>query len=115
MKKYSDQETADDKERILTALDELNRVREQYADVIAIPEVVTLHDIMEYRLDTSLGPVQFKRLYNRKIGVEVLSYFAGTDYISPELFESTIVCAIEHRKKERKTRANHEPHRTDQD
>ena len=95
MKPYSAAELDADRERILTALDELNNFRERYKDVIAIPEVVTLHDITEYHLDTPRGPRQVKKVYDRATAVALLEYFAGTDYISPELFESTIVCALQ--------------------
>lgn len=90
-----DAASAADRERILTALDALAELRTKYKDVLAIPEVVTLHDITEYRLDTSHGPRKFKKLYGRKTAVAVLEYFAGNDYISPEQFESTIVCALQ--------------------
>jgi hypothetical protein len=101
MSAYSPKEHEADRERIMTALDALNDLRERYKDVIAIPEVVALHDITEYRLDTPRGPKQFKKTYDRAAAVAVLEYFAGTDYISPELFESTIMCALQdypHRK-----------------
>ena len=94
MSGYSEKTKLADKEQILTALDELNRLREKYRDVIAIPEVVTLHDITEYRLDTPRGPRQFKKAYDRNAAIAVLGYFAGTDYISPEMFETTIMCAL---------------------
>jgi hypothetical protein len=96
MTPYDNEDCFDeDRERILTALDELNELRKKYSDVIAIPEVVSLHDITEYRLDTPRGPLQFKYVYNRKIAVAVLEYFAGNDYISPEQFENTVVCALQ--------------------
>jgi len=91
----SDSSYADDRERILTALDELAELRTRYKDVLAIPEVVTLHDITEYRLDTPRGPREFKQVYDRKTAVAILEYFAGNDYISPEQFENTIVCALQ--------------------
>lgn len=90
-----DSSYANDREQILTALDALAELRARYKDVLAIPEVVTLHDIAEYRLDTPRGPREFKQVYDRKTAVEVLKYFAGNDYISPEQFESTIVCALQ--------------------
>ena len=86
----------EDREKILTALDELNALRLKYRDVVAIPEVVTLHDITEYRLDTPRGPKMFKYLYDRNTAVDALEHFAGTDYITPEEFENTLVCAINH-------------------
>lgn len=93
--KYTDDEHAVDKKRILDALDEITALATEYKDIIAIPEVVTLHDITEYRLDTPTGPKQFKVAYNRAAAVVVLECFANNDYIGPEQFESTIVCALQ--------------------
>lgn len=95
MIRYDKKTESADKERILRALDVLNELRKKYQDVVAIPEVVTLHDITEYRLDTSRGPREFKQIYDRKTAVAVLEYFAGNDYISPEHFENTIVYALQ--------------------
>jgi hypothetical protein len=92
---YTDAEHELDKERILTALDKLKKLSEEYKDIIAIPEVVTLHDITEYRLDTPAGPKQFKVAYNRATAVDVLQCFAKNDYIEPEQFECTIVFALQ--------------------
>lgn len=92
---YTAEEHEQDKERILAALDKLNALAAEYKDVIAIPEVVTLHDITEYRLDTPTGPKQFKEAYSRATAVATLEYFAGNDYITPESFELTIVCALQ--------------------
>jgi hypothetical protein len=92
---YTDAEHDADKERILEALDKIHALAAEYKGIIAIPEVVTLHDITEYRLDTPIGPKQFKVAYNRAVAVEVLDSFAGTDYLEPELFEHTIVYALQ--------------------
>jgi hypothetical protein len=105
MTPYTDDENFyADREQILSALDDINEFRRKYGDVIAIPEVVTLHDITEYRLDTPRGPRVFKSIYDRETAVAVLAYFAGTDYITPETFESTIVCALQHYLKEKDQR-----------
>jgi hypothetical protein len=105
MTPYNEEKLQDeDRERILTALDSLDRLRREYSDVLAIPEVVTLHDITEYHLDTPRGPRQFKFVYDRKTAVALLEYFAGTDYISPEQFESTIMCALQHHLSKKDTR-----------
>lgn len=92
---YTPEQHHEDKERILKALDALIELRDEYKDVIAIPEVVTLHDITEYRLalnDTVIRP--FKDVFNRSAAETVLNYFNGTDYITPESFENTIVYAL---------------------
>ena len=106
MTPYIDEKSLDeDRERILTALDELNKLRAKYDDVLAIPEVVTLHDITEYHLDTPRGPRQFKAVYDRKTAVDLLKCFAGTDYITPEQFESTIMCSLNDYLKRKGTRS----------
>jgi hypothetical protein len=99
----TDQKYVEDKERILDALDALIQLREAYKDVVAIPEVVTLHDITEYRLETASGVKLFKDMFDRETAQHVLDYFNGADYIAPEDFENTIVCAIqEHRQHKKK-------------
>lgn len=92
---YSPEEHAADKERILQALDAITALRAKYADVIAIPEVVTLHDITEYYIDTHTGAAPFKKNLDRAAATYVLNYFDGQDYITPEHFEHTIVCALQ--------------------
>jgi hypothetical protein len=99
---YTLEEHDADKERILAALDALTALRDEYKDVIAIPEVVTLHDITEYRLDSFAGAVVFKSLHDKKTAEYVLNYFNGEDYITPELFENTVVCALQDYKQNHK-------------
>lgn len=102
MNAYNEEEAAADKERILRALDALHALQAEYADVVAIPEIVTLHDITEYRLDDYRGIKQFKELFDRSAAKYVLDCFAGQDFISPEYFEYTIINALEARKLEQK-------------
>jgi len=102
MTPYTEAEHEADKERILTALDAINALRATYKDVLVIPEVVALHDVTEYLIDTISGPKQFKTVYGRDVAVAVLQAFAGTDYIAPEQFEFTINCALAEIVKERK-------------
>lgn len=92
---YTAKEHAADKEKILEALDAILKLREQYKDVIAIPEVVTLHDITEYRLAGHTGIKQFKTVFTRDAAQFALDYFNGVDYITPEIFENTVVCALQ--------------------
>lgn len=92
---YTTEQHHEDKERILKALDALIELREEYKDVIAIPEVVTLHDITEYRLAVGDSVIKvFKEVFDRDAAETVLNYFNGTDYITPESFENTIVRAL---------------------
>ena len=100
--RYTAEEHDDAAQKICDALDTLMKVAEQYGDVIAIPEVITLHDIKtlspshitEYRINSSRGPVQFKTVYGKKVAEHVLKCFAGAEYITPETFEDTIVRAL---------------------
>lgn len=98
MQKNREQYTAEDHaaaaQKILTALDELIKIAERYQDVIAIPEIITLHDITEYRVNTVHGPVQFKTQYGKPTAEHVLRTFGATNYITPETFEDTIVRAL---------------------
>lgn len=92
---YNTEQHHEDKERILEALDALVKLRDAYRDVIAIPEVVTLHDITEYKLEMSPAVIRtFKDVFDRRAAETVLHYFNGTDYITPESFENTIVQAL---------------------
>jgi hypothetical protein len=92
---YTAKEHDADKERILEALDALLELRKKYGDVVAIPEVVILHDITEYRLNDYTGIKQFKKTFDRQTAQFVLNYFNSVDYITPEIFENTVVCALQ--------------------
>jgi hypothetical protein len=100
MNAYNEEDELADKERILRALDALHALQAEYADVIAIPEIVTLHDITEYRLDDYRGIKQFKEIFDKAAAKYVLDCFAGQDFISPEYFEYTVISALEERKLE---------------
>lgn len=92
---YTVEQHHEDKERILKALDALIELRDEYKDVIAIPEVVTLHDITEYKLSMGESVIRaFKDVFDKQAAEAVLHYFNGTDYITPENFENTIVAAL---------------------
>ena len=95
---YTPAEHAADKEKILAALDAVIALREAYKDVIAIPEIVVLHDITEYRLDTPRGPIPFKKLYSRDVAVSILHQFSANNYVTPEELEMTIVVGLQEHK-----------------
>jgi hypothetical protein len=82
------------KERTLEALDAIYQIREQYKDVIAVPEVITLQDITDYRVERDGATQKFKTAFDRKTAEFVLNYFHGTDYLTPEIFENTILDAL---------------------
>jgi hypothetical protein len=93
--RYTAEEHAAAEQKILTALDELIKIAERYQDVIAIPEIITLHDITEYRINSVQGPVQFKTQHGKTAAEHVLQSFGAANYITPEKFEDTIVRALE--------------------
>lgn len=92
---YTPEEHNADKERILQALDAVLKLRDEYKDVIAIPEVITLHDITEYHIDAYNGAAPFKKIFDRSAALYVLDYFRGVDYVTPEQFENTVICALQ--------------------
>jgi hypothetical protein len=96
---YTEEQHTAAKQRTLDALDAIYQIREQYKDVIAIPEVITLHDITEYRVEHAGAVRQFKAVFDKKTAEFVLDYFHGTDYITPEIFENTILDALAARPK----------------
>ena len=81
-------------DRTLEALDAILRLREEYKDVIAVPEVVTIHDIVDYLVESPAGVKPFGELFDKKTAEFALNYFNGTDYITPESFENTLLNAV---------------------
>ena len=98
MNKYTDQEMADDGQRILTAYDALVALLKEYKDVIAIPEVVSIHDIAEYRITTDCGIKQFKEVYGRDVAEKVLHIINHKNFVTPAVVENAIVEAIHNHK-----------------
>lgn len=92
---YSEEKYAQNKERILTALDALFEIQKTYKDVIAITDVVSLHDIMEYRLQTEHGIQKFCDVFDAQDAEFVLRKFSHRSFVTPETFEDTIVSALQ--------------------
>lgn len=91
---HTDQNHDESKERILEALDAVLRVAEEYKDVIAVPEVVTLHDIADYLIESPTGIKPFREIFDKQTIEFALNYFSGVDYITPENFEDTLLDAV---------------------
>lgn len=89
---YTEADHNADKPRILAALQAVAALRNEFKDVIAIPEIVTLHDITEYQF-TAETP--FKARFNRHAAQYVLAHFRGVDFITPEEFDRTVTCALQ--------------------
>lgn len=91
---YDEKDYLHDKERVLQALDEIHAIQNKYKDVIAIPEVVSLHDVADYRLQTDSGIRQVHTLCDKKDIEFVLQQFANTPFITPEKFEDIVVLSL---------------------
>ena len=89
---YTEADHSADMPRILAALQAVAELRNEFKDVIALPEIVTLHDITEYQF-TAETP--FKALFTRHAAQYVLDHFRGVDFITPEEFEHTVTCAMQ--------------------
>lgn len=91
MNKYTDEELAEDEQRVLMAYDQLVELQEQYKDVIAIPEVVSIRDIADYRIATDCGIKQFKEIYGRDVAEKVLHIIRLKNFVTPAVVETAIV------------------------
>lgn len=91
---YSKEDYEATQARELEALDALVDIAQKYQDVIAIPEVVAMSDILDYRLTTERGVEQFKTRHDKQTAEYVLGRFAHRDILTQELFEDTIVSAL---------------------
>ena len=96
MNTYSTADHEANREKILAALDAIQQLYDHYKDVIAIPEIITLHDITEYRLEIDGEVKQFKTVFDKNAAKFVLEYLHNDDCITPEQFENTVVQALKH-------------------
>lgn len=94
MTNYSPEDFDNDKERILDALDEVAAVQRRYIDVIAIPEVITLHDITGYRIENEHGIATIEEICDRQTAVELLHAAGSVNYVMQEKFEDAIVSKL---------------------
>lgn len=94
MTPYTAEEEAKDDRRIFEAYDALVTLQEQYKDIIAIPEVISIRDVVEYRLNTEHGIKQFKEVYSRDIAERVLRVILEKNFVTPAIIENAIVTAL---------------------
>jgi hypothetical protein len=95
MTPYTPENFESDKGRILEALDEITAIHRKYADVIAIPEIVTLHDVTDYRVETERGIVKIQEICDRNAAINILQAVCRANYITQEKFEDVIVSALQ--------------------
>jgi hypothetical protein len=79
MTKYTLEERDQDAGAVANALQYLDNIRKEFADVIAIPFAITLKDVAEMTLDTSRGPQKIGDYCSRKEMVAILEGFALED------------------------------------
>lgn len=72
MSRYHEAQRDEDMAKMTAALTQIDQLREAYDDVIAIPEVVTLQDVMGIALDTTKGPQQVGEVCSREEIVTIL-------------------------------------------
>ena len=72
MIRYHEAQRDEDMIKVAAALTQVDQLRSAYGDVIAIPEVVTLQDVMGIALDTTKGPQQVGEVCSRDEIVAIL-------------------------------------------
>lgn len=72
MSRYSEAQREEDRASLTNALQYIDNLRDTFGDVIAIPEVVTLHDVCGIALDTIKGPQQVGDVCSREEIVAIL-------------------------------------------
>jgi len=91
MTHYTPEEESEDTVALLEAYDELVKLQEKYKDIIAIPDVVSIHDITQYRLATKHGVKQFKEIYTRADAMRALHAILQKNFVTPAVIEDAIV------------------------
>lgn len=94
MRPYTDEDFDTDKERILDALDAIAAVQRKYADVIVVPEVITLHDVTNYRVEDEHGIVAVEEICDRRAAIALLHAAGDVNYVTQEKFEDAIVSQL---------------------
>jgi hypothetical protein len=72
MSRYHEDQRDEDKNKIDDAIAQFESLRAAYSDLVAIPEIVTLHDVCGIALDTTKGPQQVGDVCSREEIVAVL-------------------------------------------
>lgn len=72
MSRYHAAQREDDLASLANALQYVDQIRENWGDVIAIPEIVTIQDVMAIALDTTRGPQQVGDVCSREEIVAIL-------------------------------------------
>ena len=72
MSRYPQETYERDLTRLCDAMLELEQLRDVYGDLIAIPEIITIRDVMGIALDTSKGPQQVGDVCSRDEIIAIL-------------------------------------------
>jgi hypothetical protein len=94
MTPYTAEEEAEDDRRTFEAYDALVALQKEYEDIIAIPEVISIRDVVEYRLNTEHGIKQFKEVYSRNMAERVLRVISEKNFVTPAIIENAIVTVL---------------------
>lgn len=85
MSRYHAVQLEEDLGSLKNALQYLDQIRENFGDVIAIPEVVTIQDVMAIALDTTKGPQLIGDVCSRDEIVHILRAFVDNPCGDPAL------------------------------
>lgn len=72
MSRYHEAQRDEDELKLNAAMTQIDQIRAAYGDLIAIPEIVTLHDVCGIALDTTKGPQQVGDVCSREEIVAIL-------------------------------------------
>jgi hypothetical protein len=85
MSRYHAVQLEEDLGNLKNALQYLDQIRENFGDVLAIPEVVTIQDVMAIALDTTKGPQLIGDVCSRDEIVHILRAFVDNPCGDPAL------------------------------
>jgi hypothetical protein len=85
MSKYHETQRDEDLGSMTNALQYLDQIRTNFGDVVAIPEIVTIQDVMAIALDTTKGPQLIGDVCSRDEIVYILRAFADNPCGDPAL------------------------------
>jgi hypothetical protein len=85
MSRYHETQRDEDQLSLANALQYLDQISENFGDVLAIPEVITIQDVMAIALDTTKGPQLIGDVCSRDEIVHILRAFVDNPCGDPAL------------------------------
>ena len=85
MTKYTEAQRNEDSLSLKNALQQIDQIRALFSDVIVIPEVITIQDVMAIALDTTKGPQKIGDVCTREEIGAILRAFEDNACADPVL------------------------------